>query len=263
MQAADYLTFLSIHMKLNSVLVYYQSVRFFHKLFGLEAPSLAHPYLRSILAGVGNIPEARAVPKEPFTPFLLKKIARVLVLELDVHVLTWTALIIMFRSLLRISHLTDSEHTLRRSDVVFKNWGVILTVHSSKTMKEGGQSVLLPLVKSRDPLLCPVYWIKYIWYRFPTMGQSSPMLSTPKLPKFKYGLFSRVFRLLRRQAAICGNYSSHSLRRGGASFMANKGLSLQEIKDKGLWSSDVVFRYIIPSLEARKRVDKKFSSLLS
>lgn len=262
-QAADYLSFLSLHMKLSSMLVYYQSVKFFHKMFGLSAPSLSHPYLKSILGGVANIPSSRAVPKEPFTPGLLKKLAGVVALELEVHLLTWVAVVIMFRTLLRVSHLTDSEHTLKRSYVKLESWGVVLSIRSTKTLKRGDQPVLLPIVKGRDPLFCPVYWIKYIFYRFPLLGQHSPLLSTPKLPKFPYGLFSRVFKLLRQQASISGNFSSHSLRRGGASFMADKGLSLQDIKDKGLWKSDVVLRYIVPTLRARKLVDKKFSSFLS
>lgn len=58
MQSADYLTFLSLYMKHSSVLVYYQAVRFYHKL--------SHPYLKGVLAGIMNIPESRMVPKEPF-----------------------------------------------------------------------------------------------------------------------------------------------------------------------------------------------------
>lgn len=91
------------------------------------------------------------------------------------------------------------------------------------------------------------------------MGQSSPLLSTPKLP---YSMFSRVFSLLRKEALISGNYSSHSLRRGGATFMSNKGMSLHDIKAKGLWKSDAVNRYIVPSLEACKQKKFSFSSVI-
>lgn len=45
--------------------------------------------------------------------------------------------------------------------------------------------------------------------------------------------------------------------------MANNGMRLQEIMEKGLWKSNSVQDYIVPSLQSRKQVDKKFSSFLS
>lgn len=251
-----------MYMKHSSILIYYQAVVFYHKVFGLAAPPLSHPYLKSILSGILNIPGSRAVSKDPFTPELLLDLAKFVSLDLDAHVLCWTGLLIMFRSLLRVSHITDSAHTLTRADVRVQDWGVTLSIRSSKTMKEGEGVVLLPLVISNDSRLCPVFWIKLILRRYPR-GPTSPLLSSARLPKFTYSLFTRVFSALRCRAQIVGNYSSHSLRRGGATFMANQGMRLQEIKEKGLWKSNAVQRYIVPSLQSRKQVDKKFSSLLS
>lgn len=258
-QAADYLSFLSLFMKYSSVLVYYQSVRFFHKVFGLQAPTLSHPYLKSILAGISNVPGSRSVQKDPITPDHLYKLSKVVHWEIDAHVLTWAALVIMFRTLLRVSHVTDSPHTLLRNDLHLHKWGMVLLIHSSKTMKKGEEAISIPVVNSITQLLCPVYWTRYILKRFPCERADRPLLSSNKLPKFTYSMFMRVFSLLLKEANIVGKFGSHSLRRGGATFMSNKGLAVQEIKTKGLWKSDVVQKYIVPSLSARKRIDKKFS----
>lgn len=161
-----------------------------------------------------------------------------------------------------MSHVTDSPHTLTRNDVKIENWVVTLSIRSTKTRKRGEGVVLIPLVKSNVTQLCPVYWINLVLHRYP-MGPDSPLLSSRKLPKLTYNLFSRVFSSLRSIARVKGNFSSHSLRRGGASFMANHGMGVQEIMDKGLWKSNAVQDYILPSLQSCKRVDKKFSSFLS
>lgn len=258
MQAADYIAFLSLYMKHSSILVYYQAVRFYHKLFGLLAPPLSHPYLKSVLAGVLNIPGAQPATKEPMTPGHLNLLIRKVNFDLDVHLLTWCAVVLMFRTLLRVSHVTDSPHTLLRKDLHVHGWGIILDIHSSKTMKKGGEVVALPVVKSPNSLLCPVYWVTYMLQRFPR-DPDDPLLSCIKLPKFTYGMFSRVFKLLRNEAGLLGNFSSHSLRRGGATLMSNSGMTVQDIKVKGLWRSNAVQKYMVPSLESRKRIDEKFS----
>lgn len=136
-QAADYLAFLSMYMKHSSILIYYQAVLFYHKFFGLSAPSLSLPYLKTILSGIQNIPGSRIVPKDPFTPELLLDLAKVVDFNLDAHVLCWTGILIMFRSLLRVSHVTDSPHTLTRADIQVDKWGVTFSIHSTKTRKIG------------------------------------------------------------------------------------------------------------------------------
>lgn len=50
-QAADYLSFLSIYMKLSSVLVYYQSVRFYQNYSGYMLPLYPIPILKLFWQG--------------------------------------------------------------------------------------------------------------------------------------------------------------------------------------------------------------------
>ena len=45
--------------------------------------------------------------------------------------------------------------------------------------------------------------------------------------------------------------SSHSLRRGGCTYLASMGVPLEEIRVRGDWASDAVFRYLKTPLNTR------------
>ena len=47
------------------------------------------------------------------------------------------------------------------------------------------------------------------------------------------------------------DYSSHSLRRGGTSYLRSVGASIEELKLRGDWKSDAVMLYIQQPLEQR------------
>lgn len=176
-QAADYISFLANNMKLSSIITYYQAVRHFHILFGLKAPALSEPYLRVIINGISNTPAGRTVPKDPFGLRHLMLVYNVICLDLDIHVLLWTALLLMFRSLLRVSHIVQSPHTLLHQDIEFKEWGVVLCVRSAKTLKIGQEPIRLPMVKSDKSLLCPVRWLSYLLSRYPRVS-TAPVFTT-------------------------------------------------------------------------------------
>lgn len=232
----------------------------FHVIFGLQAPSLSHPYLRLVMSGIENSPAGLVEPKEPFCASDLPKLLKVVCLDVDVHLLTWIATVLMFNSLLRISHIVLSPHTLLQEDVKIQEWGVLLRIRSAKTLKHGSKPVMLPLVKRINSNVCPVKWLMYLLMVHPKKS-TDPLFSTKKLPKFTYPMFNRVFKILCSNAGISGNYSSHSLRRGGATLLANAGVCRDDIKIKGMWSSDAVNRYIVPSLSHKVQIDKVFADL--
>lgn len=97
--------------------------------------------------------------------------------------------------------------------------------------------------------------------RFPR-ASSDFLFSSVKILLISYALFYKVFKKLCLSAGIEGRFGSHSLRRGGASFMSGVGVPLAEIKDRGMWSSSWIFDYISPSEVQSRRSDsnvaKKF-----
>lgn len=248
-------------MKYSSVLTYYQAVLFMHKLSNCLAPPLNHPLLESILTGIRNKEDGTSVKKEPFTPELLARVYRIVNLSVHDELLTWIGLLLMFRSLLRVSHITVSSHTLRRYDVKFLSWGVIILVRSSKTSRKYLPSFEIPICAGNNQNLCPVWWLKLLFEIYPRK-ESDYLFSTDSCPSLSYSSFRRLFRKFCVRAGINGNFGSHSFRRGGATFMSKIGLPVAAIKDRGLWSSNAVFDYIKPSVGHRKEVDEIFSSFL-
>lgn len=90
-QAGNFLSFLAKYMKHSSIVTYYQSVCFFHKLLESECPLLSHPQLKAVLNGIVNQPDRASVPKPPFLLSDIKKLSTVICVSLDVHLLVWAA----------------------------------------------------------------------------------------------------------------------------------------------------------------------------
>lgn len=118
LQACYYLSFLSLYMKYNSVTTYYQSVVFYHRFFYLDVPLLSDSRLKYVLAGIKRDLSKGPSPMEPLSPCHLKRLY--VVVDFDIHIdfIVWVAIIVLFRTLLCISHVTDSPHTLRIERVV-------------------------------------------------------------------------------------------------------------------------------------------------
>ena len=130
-QACLYVTYLSGRLKYSSVLAYYQAVIFYHVCAGLEPVRTCNSILRATMNGIKRLAATAPQGKDPIFPSHLRKISKVVDCNNVLDVLVFVASLLMFRSLLRVSHVVDSSHTLLRSDVVFNESGCVLLVHSS------------------------------------------------------------------------------------------------------------------------------------
>jgi len=86
--------------------------------------------------------------------------------------------------------------------------------------------------------LCPVGALKSMFllssdsvFTFTTPLGTKPLL---------YGKFTKDLKGLLKQLGLCTGYSSHSFRRGGASFMLQVGIPGEMIKLMGDWRSDLL-----------------------
>ena len=167
----------------------------------------------------------------------------------------------LFRTLLRVSHAVTSPHTLKTKDVVFTDWGFFVKVCSSKTTSKSQKPQYIPVVKSPGSPICLVTLLEGIWAD--SASGESNLFSTNSIPAISYSIFHNTMDYLISKAGLAGTFSSHSLRRGGASFMSTIDCSIPQIKSRGNWSSDCVYEYVIPSLEHELRVDSKISKCYS
>ena len=89
----------------------------------------SHPVLKATLKGIERRLDEGPGGKDPIFPCHLKKIVSVMDVENDIEVLIVVAALLMFRTLLRVSHVVKSPHTLRVRDVEFLDSCCVLTVH--------------------------------------------------------------------------------------------------------------------------------------
>ena len=170
----------------------------------------------------------------------------------------WAAVCTAFYGLLRsceflapTSDTTEIGRILLWSSVKTTSNTVVIQLHRTKTAQpgDGGTAELLPTGDSA----CPVVAMRTF------QATCVPTLLAAESPVFKYvsGKFLTRSELsdMLRFALSKQSVSSHSLRIGGATYLAARGAGEWEIKRAGRWRSNAYERYVrrsggIPRLSA-------------
>lgn len=155
-QLSMYATFLSSRMSHSSLLV--QAVVFVSKLYAVNPPSMNHHSVKLVSEGAKHSGPGVSSGAYPLTLYSLKKLYTGIKFSERIHCVFWASCLLMFFSLLRVSHVTESIHNLLVRDVKPHSWGLMLCIRSSKTHR-GDQPILLPVCKLPDRRFCPVYWL--------------------------------------------------------------------------------------------------------
>ena len=263
-----YIAHLSRRLSFSSIRQYLNAVRIIHLEAGAKNPLDNNWYANSILKGVKRVKGDITKQKSPITLDILKGIFLKINLNESLDRTFWAACLVAFFSFFRKSNLLVESHIvfdpsrhLCASDVNFSTEGAILTVRWSKVIQFRQKVLQVPLPKIPNSPLCPSTALLQLTL-------DNPASSIP-VPLFRYSLagashvpltqlqFTEKLRsCLRAMGIPTSNYSSHSFRRGGASFGLQCGLTSDLIKLQGDWSSNSYERYLQPSLELRKQVAK-------
>ena len=171
----------------------------------------------------------------------------------------WThiqfSFILGFLGLLRISNLApEKSHSLDTSritllrDVCVQDNVLHISLKWAKNLQNGQEMLKLP--STSQDVLCPVrLWQKYIQEYL----QIDPDCSFPLfLHRTGGNLIIMDQYMLRKMHSTVWSflglqdhgYTVHSFRRGGATFYAEQGLPLADIKKLGLWRSNAVECYL-------------------
>ena len=163
-QACKYFAYLSDVMKYSSVINYYQTVIFFHKVKGYSVAGWSNMLVSQTVKGIKNSQKIPDDVKDPLTQKHLEKMYRKANTKTHMGLMVWTMIVFLFSTLLRVSHVVLSPHTLLRKDITFFKWGVLVCIRSSKTKKEPFQ---IPKSYGRKNFICPVYWLERFFTRYP------------------------------------------------------------------------------------------------
>lgn len=253
-RVALFASWLARTMKYGSIINYLSGLNFFLKQGGFRAVQyqdfLVAATLRGIRRKKGDAP--RRAP--PLLPAQLLQIFGGLTLS-EGHTAWRAAVLCSFRALLRKCQVTESESALLRRDFKFYDWGMILYVRRTKTIQFQERVLEVPVARCHKKELCAVHWAEVhfgqtpagpdqLAFRLPSGGGRSAPLT--------YKLYQEMLKLFANKAGLGHvDFTSHSLRRGGCTYLSMAGASIEEIKVRGDWASDTVYRYLKTPLQQR------------
>lgn len=258
-QICLYATYLARRLCYSSIRNYVSAVNNHFKDLGFEPVDYENHCFKKCMLGIRRLKGDAVKQAAPILPHLLKKLF-VQLRQTEAHTAVRAAMLMSFRGLLRKGHVTNSDVALLRSDVVVHVWGMMLHIKKSKTNQFRQRMHLIPISRVKNKELCAVHWYEVhvqqcpahadaIAFRMPRRGHSVPL-------SYKY-----YQAVIKNACSVTGldasEFSTHSLRRGGATFLRMCGASIQDIMERGDWKSDAVFQYLALSVEERLARDMR------
>ena len=254
---STYVAYLSFFLVYSSILNYLSGLSFYLKSRGKDGIDFTNFCIRSALNGARRMcGKGRGKSTGLFPKDLLCIFAK-LDMSIFNNLVFWAATTLAFRCLLRASNYCKSRHSLMVDDLLFVKEGIVVKISSSKTNQFNEYVSEIPIFANSDSPLCPVKWIcKMLSIRRPARGDNLFLLSI----KGNWKPMSAVwFNKMLKMYCTLPKVSSHSLRRGGASYMLQLKFKLPEVKQRGLWKSACVFEYLSLRTDQAMVRDKIFS----
>lgn len=251
-----YVAFISSILSFSSVRQYLNVIRLLHLEGGYANPLLENWYISSILKGIQRLKGDASRQKLPITCQILQR---------PFDLCFWAACLVGFFSFFHKSNLFvpsvdqfDPCKHICRTDVEFGPSWAVLSVRWSKTIQFQQCILHIPLPRIVHSPFCPTGALLLCLSRLPNTSCPSPLFCYPtsRGPKpMTHIVFQNYLRGCLQKLGIDPSlYSGHSLRRGGASFALQCGLSAELIKLQGDWSSNAYQRYLNPSLAMRQQL---------
>lgn len=179
----------------------------------------------------------------------------------------WIGILFLYRMMLRKSHIFVGEfnqNLLKRRDVVFEDWGLIVYVNHTKTIQYQQRMLEIPIHKGGGTL-CLVSQLWNYFRKYP-MPPNEPILSRFYAGRVQLVDCRSSLTLLKRWARICKidkDLGMHSLRRGTATLMSLAGMQLSDIKDRGDWHSTAVLQYLSYPIGRKINIDRQIVQFIN
>lgn len=266
-----YVAHLANSLKFNSIKQYINIVRLLHAEWNLPNPMKDDFDVKYTILGIKRHLGDEVVRKRPISVDLLKQICSHLDLKKSLDATVWAVCLTMFYGLLRRSNVLcvrgqrfDPAKHLRRSDVTFFPWGVMLNIRWSKVIQYQSKTLQIPLPRMVTSSLCPVKAIFHCFSQTARANSGGPafvFVSNGEFKPLTSELFlDRIRECLSKSGANPSDYATHSFRRGGATFCYSIGLSPDAIKIAGNWTSNCYQQYIDNDTQTRFNIIRTMQS---
>jgi hypothetical protein len=228
-----------------------------HALIGMGsavADWSGYPRLYRTLQGLRRSKPDLQRRKLPIEPWMLVHMLAVLPADLF-HLSVFVAMVVGFFTFLRKSNLVvggeplcgRTKHLLRRDVVIDpRRYCLWVSVKYSKTNQYGERVHRIPVAGARGSALDPVdLWGRYVLAVPAEPGDPAFCYKhgADLMPLTHTGLVTGMKLLVSLVGVDDSKVSGHSLRRGGATYAFQSGVSGSAIKAQGDWQSDCWMRY--------------------
>jgi len=198
---------------------------------------------------------------KPMTPDMLKKIHDTLNFSDAYQVSLWSTMLSGFYMMLRKSNLVPksvkafkASEQLTRGDIKVNKKALLVYVRWSKTIQFRQKVLKFPILAKPKSRICPVKAYRDMIKLHPG-NEDEPAFSVKDGAKLKPITYRRFNKFIKTCVQNIGydpkGYSSHSLRRGGATWAMQQGVPSELVAIYGDWASECYKRYIDWSLDER------------
>jgi hypothetical protein len=259
-----YIAFLARKMVPSSIACYLNVVRILHVEAGFSNPLEGNYELAMVKRGIRREKGVPPNQKEPISLLILARIHATLDLASPADLAFWACCLVGFFGFLRKSSLLPASPTVRvdkmltRDDVIdFSFDSFTLLVRFSKVIQFGHKVLSIPYCRTATPVLCPIRAVLAHFGASPLAG-GRPLFNF--LSRGVENFFSPSMFVVRLRQALkltglnAAQFSAHSLRRGGASYAFEIGLSPLQIKQRGDWASSAYEKYVFISAAAGSNI---------
>ena len=264
-----YSQFLSRSFKsVSSIVNYISGIKTLARLLEFEVPNQSIEQ-RLLIRGLARLKGHLPRQALPITPQILLRISRLLDCNKVFDATFWSCITLMFFLMARKSNMVpdsvksfDPKKQLIRGDILIGDYVAIVYLRWSKTNQFGARQLAVPLIKMQSAL-CPVTAFAQMCRLLP-LPQEAPafchFVNKKLVPMTYTRLQSRLKELIQVIDLNPLNYSSHSLRRGGATWAFECGASADLVQMQGDWVSDSYKRYLHVSLPKRSQTSRLMAS---
>ena len=248
----------------DSIRNYLSGVKILHLFLDLPFPHFESFYFKLFMKGLKRCNPHTVKAALPITPDILLKIKENLDFSDPNHLTYWCLFLFAFYLMCRKSNLvgtvTDCSKSLKRGDIsVFDNF-LLVRFRWTKTIQFQERCLEIPIIKNVSSPLCAYSAFKDMTKEF-LVSADSPAFVVNCNEKYKPVSYSMLQNFLKLIIAKIGldpeKYSSHSFRRGGATWAFRSGVSPNLIQLQGDWQSDAYKLYLQHDLNDKLAVSFK------
>ena len=250
-QICRFLVYLGSSLKYSSINNYLSGVIMLHKMYGYIHDFRSDFRVLFTLQGLRRVLGDVSCPKSPLLPQDLLCISKLVVMDKDLDLAVWACVVLAFRTLLRKSNLMPNDlegvHCVRRGDIESTEWGMNVSVGSSKTIQFKQRRLVISVVSAPSSPLCTVSLVQEHFRRSPTVSCNDYIFMVQRRGKRVPLDYPTALDKLQSWASVAApekDIGFHSLRRGAATHMSIIGIKLEDIKTAGDWSSLSVLIYL-------------------